>query len=120
MRLLALLVVLALPSCSFIESLKRNAARTADLADTVGTLAATASATLTDAKATYASAAELADTDGDGKTSTSEWMAYLLTLIGVAVGAVAEGRRRVGVRNAESDARKTVLEDKVAKLEALK
>jgi len=116
MRALVLLVVL-LPSCSLVNAIKDTAVKTRELAGQVGELAGKATATLARAEETYASAAKEADTDGDGKTSSAEWLAYLASLIGVGTGAVAEGRRRVGVRNAQSDARKDALEEKVAKLE---
>ncbi len=107
---LAFLFVL-LPSCTLLRSLEATA-KAAE--DTV----VEAKAAVVEAKAAYTEHAAKADTDGDGKTSTSEWLAYLASVIGLGGGAVAEGRRRVGVRNAASDARKSAAEARLDALEA--
>jgi hypothetical protein len=65
-----------------------------------------------------AEAKAAADTNKDGKTDSMEWIYWLLSGGGLAGGAAAEARRRVSVRNTESDARKTRTEDRVAALEA--
>ena len=105
-------------SCSLVESIKATAATTEALAVKVGEVASAAGDTLAEAKTTYADAKAAADTDGDGETSANEWLLYLLSIVGITGGAVAEGRRRIGIRNVESDARKSLAEARLDALEA--
>lgn len=108
---LTLLVLLALlMSCTLMESIKATASKTAELA-------AVAKDTLAEAKATYADAKAEADTDGDGKTSSDEWLNWLLGLGGIGgvggIGVLVKG----AVRNAKSDGRKDAIEARVDALE---
>lgn len=68
---------------------------------------------LADVKATYSEARAQADTDGDGKVEGSEWLNFLLGVLGI--GTV--GGSAIVARNAKSNARKDVLESRVKALE---
>ena len=109
----ALLVFILLPSCTFLKGLQDSAANTAKITGKVDKALEKVDAGLT----AITAAKTAADTNKDGKTDSMEWLYYLLGGGGLVGGAVAEGRRRVGVRNAESDARKTQAEARIEALE---
>ncbi len=120
MRYLLLFLLFVFPSCGFLRSLEKNSVR-------VGEVLAQVQQATTNAEAAYkqvvAAAAE-ADTDGDGKTTMAEWIAYAIAALGA--GGVALSRKAklddqhaVGqVRNADSDKRKGKMEERLEKLES--
>lgn len=118
MRTILLLAALvaALSSCSMIEAAKAASLKTAELAVELQGVAKAATTSLDEAKVTYVAAKAEADTDGDGKTSGSEWLMWLIGLGGVGgvggASAVAKGM----IRNAKSDGRKDAIE---ARLDAV-
>lgn len=93
MRLL-LLCVLFLPACSVMRSLE-SAGQSARLLIDEGT------SLVKEARAEITAAKVAADTDKDGKTSGSEWLAYLLG------GGSSTGVLALLVRNMMSDKRKS-------------
>ena len=121
MRWVILIIILCItPACTVIDSIKKAAATTTEMADTTrkligqaNTLAGHASDALAKAKTEYAIHAAKADTDKSGDTSGWEWLQYLLVgIVGTGgVGALVN-------RNTKSDARKTRSEDRLARLEA--
>lgn len=100
MKCLLTLLFLLAASCS----VERAAAKAAEVLDD-------AKAFYGDAKRTYEEARAAADTDQSGDVSIEEWLAYLAGIVGVGGGGLL-------ARNAKSNARKDVMEAKIAKLEA--
>lgn len=109
MRYLPLCILFILPSCGLLRSLEQNSTR-------VGEVLAQVKEATTKAEATYkevvAAAAE-ADTDGDGKTSMDEWLAWVFGGLLGGGGLIARG----AIRNAKSDGRKDRMEDRLVTLE---
>lgn len=113
---LTMLLLVTLPACSLVQSIKDTAEKTEGLVATATEIAEESKAILSEAQDEFTNAKLEADTDKDGSTSMQEWLAYLTALIMGGGAVTAEGRRRIGVRNAESDARKSLLEAEVANL----
>jgi hypothetical protein len=116
-RFLPLCFLLSLASCGLIRNLEQSAATSNEILtdakamiDKGKSLVSQSSETLTAAKSTFAEAKTLADTNKDGKTDTSEWLTYLLGLLGVGGGGLL-------ARNAKSNARKDVIERRLDSLE---
>lgn len=122
MRWVALIIILCItPACTMMESIKKAAATTTEMADTTreligqaNILAGHASDALAKAKTEYAIHAAKADIDKSGDTSGWEWVKYILLGLGVAGTG---GAGAMATRNARSDARKTRIEDRLARIE---
>lgn len=109
--LFAVMAIL-LTSCSTLETITRAVNET-------GRTIKEVRGVVEDLRKDYVTAKAAADADGDGDTSGSEWLAWLLGGgAGTILAAVAEARRRVSIRNTESDARKSAAEARIAALEA--
>lgn len=123
MRYALIAIFLLLPSCTVIEGLKRTAATTAalaektsDLADKATVLLAGAESALSQTTTALAEHKAKADTDGDGKTTSDEWLTYLLGLLGLGGGGAGLFVRSA-LRNAKSDGRKDAIEERLKSLE---
>lgn len=130
MRFTALVCVLfCLPSCGIVRATEKVLAQTGEVLAKVKEVADDAvakyeqiAAVVPEIKQVITSAAKKADTDGDGETSPSEWLALILGGLGIGGGAAAEAARRLAKRNAEShqvkDAREAAQQLHNAKAEA--
>lgn len=101
-----LCLLLFLPACGAVREVQQVAARANAILEDARSFYA-------DAKQTYEQAKAAADTDQSGDTTVEEWIAYLLGAAGLGGGAIL-------TRNARSNARKDVMEARIASLESNK
>ena len=111
--ILALSLLLACGSCSLLKDLESTANKSESFLVKSEKFLGKAQMVLRDASAKMEEHKGKADVNKDGRTDSNEWLNYLLGLVGLS----GLGGGGLLARNAKSNARKDILEAKVARLE---
>lgn len=104
------ILLLLLPACTMMRSIEEGIRKTNELVGTTQELVSKTGDTFTRTVDELNKYKVAADVNKDGETTPEEWIAYLVALVTTFGGVIV-------ARNAKSNARKDVLEARVASLE---